>query len=340
MRSRRSSSRWCIPLIAAVAATIVVACGGQSDFGPGGVGGSDGGSSSGSGSGGTVANEDAGPSNPCTDVCPLGTGPYPVPPLCECPALPIDAGPIFIEDATAPCAGLTCPEGSYPTYDGGACGCTWYEEDAGPGGYPDAPYYPEDAPYYYPDAPYYPYDAACPPTACGEGYEATPECQCIACANSCPPGETPNAGCTACAACPDPCPSGFEFGEGCGCKPIGANDAAAPPADAGIYCEIGGYGQCAAGSWCELGVCQDGVTQYGCYCDASGVATCDLTCPPPPPCNIPGLGTCAYGQECTYGSCSDAGAVLSCFCESAGQAYCYTTGCGADAGVIYVDDAG
>ena len=98
-----------------------------------------------------------------------------------------------------------------------------------------------------------------------------------------------------------------------------------------------GYMPCSAGAWCSLGVCPDGTTQYGCYCDADGTANCNVTCPVPPPCTIPGQGACPYGAQCVYGNCAEdaSASALVCSCNSGGSASCYTSSCGSvgDAGI-------
>lgn len=96
-----------------------------------------------------------------------------------------------------------------------------------------------------------------------------------------------------------------------------------------------GYYACSAGSWCQLGICPDGTTQYGCYCNQDGTASCALTCPVPPPCTIPGQGTCPYGAQCAFGCAADASSTaLVCSCNSGGVAYCNTTPCNALEGGI------
>jgi hypothetical protein len=119
--------------------------------------------------------------------------------------------------------------------------------------------------------------------------------------------------------------------------------------DGGVSCLLEGYNSCAAGSWCRLGTCPDGTTQYGCYCNANGTATCSLTCPVPAPCTIPGQASCPVGSQCLYGSCTNnpSGALLVCSCNAYGGYYgdagsggnsasCYTASC-ADGGPQYLD---
>jgi hypothetical protein len=179
---------------------------------------------------------------------------------------------------------------------------------------------------------------------CGPGYALSASCTCEPCAATCPYGQMPGSGCNGCVACSQTCPAGFDDGPSCGCVPHGTDAGPTPPPDAGgVTCLLEGYRSCSAGSWCELGVCQDGTTQYGCYCNADGTATCNLTCPVPPPCTIPGQATtCPAGRECIYGSCSDpSGELLVCQCNTygdGGNAYCYTTSCGE--GGSYIPDAG
>jgi hypothetical protein len=295
----------------------------------------------------------------------------------SCACVSLDAGPPpVVSDATTRCPPIACPQGSAAGVVAGECACILEDAglpDEGPH-FDDAYVYdaprPDDAPYHDAppsfdspdeegpfDAPHdydappsfdspdeeYPFDSpydspyTCGPSSCGLGFLATPSCQCVACTNTCPSGETPVAGCTGCTACPFQCPQGFDYGGGCNCVPTGTSDAGPDAAiDAGpITCQIGGYwGTCYAGSWCGIGICPDGVTQYGCYCNADGTATCQNVCPVPPPCTIPGWGTCAYGASCTFGSCGDAGGTeLQCYCQQGGQAYCNTFSCGGvDAG--------
>jgi hypothetical protein len=95
----------------------------------------------------------------------------------------------------------------------------------------------------------------------------------------------------------------------------------------GVTCLLEGYVTCNAGSFCPVGTCPDNQTQYGCFCNADGTATCDLDCPPPAPCVIPGEGTCPSGTQCQYGTCNGtSGSILSCSCY-AGNASCYTYSC-------------
>jgi hypothetical protein len=203
----------------------------------------------------------------------------------------------------------------------------------------------------------------CTPNWCGAGYAATPQCGCTPCTNACPSGSSPAAGCGSCVACSFPCSAGFMFGDGCSCVPCapdicpsgktpgsGCNTCvactnacpagftygeecgcvpdgvdASVPADSGVTCSIGGYnGTCAAGSWCPLGTCGDGKTQYGCYCNPDGTATCNVTCPL---CTIPGVGMCSYDAWCTFGTCAgDASEQLECYCYAGGSS-CQTLSC-------------
>jgi hypothetical protein len=207
--------------------------------------------------------------------------------------------------------------------------------------YPDVYYSPDG--YYVPDEG--PPDAICPPYFCGNGYALDSFCMCVPCTSTCPNGEQPGPGCSGCVACPAKCPANFDQGPNCGCIPHDAGPP--PPIDAGdgggVTCLLEGYYHCNAGAWCQLGTCPDGSTQYGCYCNADGTATCSLSCPVPPPCDIPGEGTCPYGAECVYGSCAgnSSGNVFVCSCNRGmlggpGNAYCYTASC-ADGGPFLPD---
>jgi len=184
----------------------------------------------------------------------------------------------------------------------------------------------------------------CYPNLCPPSYGTTDNCECVQCpANACPSGQTPGESCGSCVGCQTQCPTGFSYGSECNCVPDGV-DAGNGVDAGGVFCEIGGYyGVCAAGSWCELGVCPESTIEYGCYCNLDGTATCNVTCPIPPPCVIPGLGTCPYNTSCNYGSCAaDASDYLQCYCEGNNQAYCQTYSCGGeDGGVGFpVGDAG
>jgi hypothetical protein len=244
------------------------------------------------------------------------------------------------------------------------CVCAMYPDQ---GDYDGQPHEPEDASFDAPvpvyedvwtgydagmeafDAPYTYYYEAGPPYCgvyCGNGYSANEYCECVPCANVCPPGQMPAAGCGACTACSQllNCPVGFDEGPNCGCVPHGVDAGPPPPpADAGLDggsagCVLEGYQTCAVGAWCQLGTCPDEKTQYGCYCNADGTATCNLACPAPPVCTIPGLGTCAAGSECAFGTCSgDAGSLLYCDCQSTGDVYCNTISC---ADSYYLPEAG
>jgi hypothetical protein len=188
---------------------------------------------------------------------------------------------------------------------------------------------------------YYSYDSPwCGPFWCPPGYQMNAFCQCLPCSIACPSGQSPTAGCGGCAPCSTKCPAGFQYGNGCNCGPPGT-DAAANGADGGsVTCLLQGNFPCSAGSWCPLGTCPDNTTEYGCYCNADGTASCSLVCPPPPACAIPGQGTCPYGAQCVYGDCAtDASATaLVCNCNSGGSASCYTSLCnGAEAGVPSAD---
>jgi hypothetical protein len=175
-----------------------------------------------------------------------------------------------------------------------------------------------------------------PPNYCGNGYALNDSCQCVPCPNTCPAGQTPGASCNNCIACNNSCPAGLVAGPSCTCVPPGTPNL--PPDAGGPNCTLEGSYTCAANSWCPLGTCPDGKTEYGCYCDATGKSTCALECPAPPPCQIPGEGTCPYGSVCVYGSCSSASDTqFACSCSQNGQAYCSTVSC--DAG-IYGPDAG
>jgi hypothetical protein len=215
--------------------------------------------------------------------------------------------------------------------------------------YPDTSIYDV---YYPPYDVYYPPDVGddvnCPPYYCGNGYTTDQFCQCVPCNSTCPYGQQAGPGCNGCVACPYQCPANFDYGPNCGCVPHGTEAGAPPPTDGGdgggVTCQIEGYYSCTAGSWCELGICPGGTTQYGCYCNMDGTATCDLSCPVPPPCAIPGQGTCPYGAQCVYGSCANNpnGDLLVCSCNSGGpsggSAYCYTASC-ADGGP-FIGDGG
>jgi hypothetical protein len=282
------------------------------------------------------------------------------PVTCACDVTvgqPIDAGPIGVSDATAAqCPPILCPAGSYEGVVGGVCACVPYGEPTDSGfdvtvedvsvdviepldvSYPYDVYYP--VPDEGLDGPY------CPPYYCGNGYTPNQYCQCVPCAATCPNGQMPGTGCNGCVACPYRCPAGFDYGPNCSCVPPGVDAGNAPPPGdgGGVTCLLEGYYHCNAGSWCELGVCPGGTTQYGCYCNADGTATCDLSCPVPPPCTIPGQGTCPYGAECVYGSCASnaSGNVFVCSCygggPAGGSASCYTASC-ADGGP-FIGDGG
>lgn len=115
---------------------------------------------------------------------------------------------------------------------------------------------------------------------------------------------------------------GCWFSVGYGGVPVG------PP---GIL-PFGGTQYCASNTYCQLGVCEDRVTPYGCFCNADGTSTCTLACPPPPPCYIPGYGNCAVNTSCDIGACPAGGGSISCFCSQGGYYDC-SGGCdGTDGG--------
>ena len=248
-------------------------------------------------------------------------------------------------DTTTGCAGITCPPGGVLTLQANGCFCvsqgdasessdaSAISEDATAAS--EAGVGPSDASY---DS-LYVSDSGCPSYyACSAGYSLNANCDCEPCANSCPTGQVPGPGCNGCIACSTACPAGFDDGPSCGCVPHGTNPVPTPPADAGngVTCLLEGDQSCGAGSWCEMGLCPDGTTQYGCYCNADGTATCSLTCPAGPSCPIPGHADCAPGHQCVYGSCASASsdALLICSCNQygdGGTAYCYTASC-ADGG--------
>src|SRR6202142_1267414 len=216
------------------------------------------------------------------------------------------AEPPDASDATVECAGPLCSGGSVLGLVGGACVCV--PVDAGPdqdrttpndashgpdadaqrealdatvqdGSRPVQEASPADSFYESPDVTY------------GDPGASSP------CSLACPAGQTGSFDCVGCVACPIGCPAGFEYGAECGCIPHGV-DAGVDSGDAGgVACLLEGYDECAPGSWCGLGICPHGNTQYGCYCNRDGTATCQLVCPSPPPCTIPGLGTCAYDTQ-------------------------------------------
>jgi hypothetical protein len=295
---------------------------------------------------------------------------------CQCD--PLDASAPVVDVVTTTCPQIRCPAGSVQGVVGNTCACV--PIDAGNPADSTLPidaradvsstHPPHDAtndvsdavadvieePDVYIEPPdVYFYDAPppnCDPTQCGPGFVAVPTnsgsfgyyCQCVACANDCPSGQTPAAGCGGCTACSYKCPAGFEYGSGCNCGPPGT-DAGPNTADSGPYppdaakatCLLQGYTTCSAGSWCQLGTCPDGTTQYGCYCNPDGTANCDLVCPIPPPCTIPGQAPCPYGSQCVYGDCAaDASSnALVCSCNSGASASCYTSSCG-----NLIDDGG
>lgn len=279
------------------------------------------------------------------------------PDTCACEATD-DAGIPIVVDARAECPPIACPAGSELTLLKSSCVCISRPRDAGPDvtTFPEDAPYEYDSPYYYPDvgysydAPYFYPDGSCPfynYNPCQPGYTLNAGCSCNLCPAVCPTGQTPGPGCNGCTACTSKCPVGFDYGPSCSCVPEGVE--AGPPGptdsgDAGVSCLVEGYTTCAPDSWCQLGTCPDGTSQYGCYCDHDGNSTCSLSCPIPPPCDIPGQASCPYGQQCIYGSCSTdpAASLLVCSCNSygsSGSAYCYTASC-ADGGPQYLPDAG
>ena len=177
-------------------------------------------------------------------------------------------------DATTACPPGGCPAGSVEAMAGAACTCLLVEagadeEPLADGTRADAHQdegqdSPEPSPYdatvddsaYSSDSPPS-YDAYfdsnfCGPMACGPGSAATPDCQCVPCAGSCPAGETQSAGCGTCTACAYKCPASFvyagsEHGNTCDCEPPGAD--AGPPfgADAGATCVLEGTTTAALG---------------------------------------------------------------------------------------------
>ena len=304
--------------------------------------------------------------------CPLGLGGDPV--TCTCD-LSTDAAPPVEVDASSECQVLRCPAGSVAASQSGQCFCLLVDSgapvdamaihdamppDVSQPNSPDASYEDVSSPeassfdVFAPppdssvptDGPYF---DSCPPNYCGVGYAPSPSefCECVLCPNPCPAGQTPGISCSSCVACPYVCPVGFDPGPNCGCVPRGTEAGTVPPVDAGdggdsgpgVTCVIEGYTRCSAG-WCELGLCPDDRTQYGCYCKADGTAACDLSCPVPPPCTIPGEGTCPYGSQCVFGSCENqSDSVFVCSCSSGGSAYCDTASC-ADGGPPVVGDGG
>ncbi len=298
----------------------------------------------------TATEDDAGQSAECTVLpCPSGLGWDPV--TCACDVTGV--GTEVPDAAALSCAGLRCTSGRVAEVVNGQCACVAVgsrvtADATSPDRVLDASHdvTVTDAPsvtYYdaYPAYDAVPYQDAgpCPfypAYYCGNGYSLNDNCQCIACSSTCPNGETSGPNCDGCVACSTKCPEGFVEGPNCGCMPAGTTPVTGP-GDAGPTCTLEGYYTCSAGSWCSLGTCPDGATQYGCYCDANGQATCQLECPSPPPCTIPGQGTCPYGSQCAYGTCtSGSDSLLVCSCYQGG-AYCSTQSC--EAG-FYGPDAG
>jgi len=335
-RARFGFLAWSLAVLAVASS----ACGGRSPGSPG-DGGDD-------GTGGLAT--DGG--NPCVGLaCPAGWSLTLLGGQCGC--VLTDTGPAGLEDAPS-----EPPDAMY-------LDATYYES-------PDASYYDyQDAsPEPFPvesgtvDGPFCPFfgppgGPPVPPGFCPNGYVLSESCQCISCTNSCPIGQTPGPSCNGCVACNYACPAGFDAGPSCGCVPHGTDagnppppaDSGTHPADSGsqqdggsgVTCLLQGYTQCAAGSWCELGICPDNKTQYGCFCNADGTATCDVNCPRPPDCTIPGEGDCPYGAQCVYGSCSgnSSSDLFICSCGYGGSASCYTASCAdggpslGDAGNLY-----
>jgi hypothetical protein len=304
--------------------------------------------------------DDGGDAGPCSEsVCPANKVWNPASCVCESVH---DAKSQVPPDATAQCPPILCPAGWVQGMVGGQCACLSVDASIVVDAMPptdtgsdvhradasvDAPHDstadtyvpPDDAPIFI-DSPYdSPY--SCGPTACGPGYEATPSCVCVACTNTCPAGESPTAGCGGCTPCGYKCPVGFVYGTGCSCGPPGTDAGPNAGDGGGVTCMLEGYLSCSAGSWCQLGICPDNTTQYGCYCNPDGTASCDLTCPVPPPCTIPGLGTCAYGAQCVFNGCAGnaSSTELVCNCNSGGNASCYTSPC-SEGGVGPGTDAG
>jgi hypothetical protein len=272
--------------------------------------------------------------------------------ICECLPLqqPTDASvtPVAVPDASEDVSNdisLVYPDTGTAQPDVyGYLPDVWISPPADAYIYP--PPFDSGTPYYDSNyCPYYYY--------CGTGYTLGPNCQCELCPNTCPAGQQPGSGCNGCNACTLTCPAGFHYGQSCSCVPDGVDAGGTPPPDAspdaGGGCLLEGYTHCAVGAWCQLGTCPDGTTQYGCFCNADGTATCSVTCPVPPPCTIPGQASCPAGAQCMYGSCSGnpTGDVLVCSCntyygyygyDSGGSpsAYCYTASC-ADGGPQGID---
>jgi hypothetical protein len=328
-------SRVALLLLALASSALLLACGGKAgiSFEP---------------------SDDAGVVECIPSPCPSSLGWDPA--TCTCDLI-LDAGPVIGPigmDATSPqCSALRCPRGGISEVLGGGCACVFPTasldasiedateySDVSEEPYPEDVTVSDDSPFYE-DSPYES-DSGCPNYYCGDGYALNQYCQCAPCATTCPLGKTPGPGCSDCVACNDTCPAGFDNAPGCSCVPHGTDAGIVNVADAAtaVTCLLQGSDRCAAGSWCELGICPDDTTQYGCYCNTDGTATCNLTCPKPPACTIPGEGTCPYGSQCVYGSCADdsASSVFVCSCYNGGSAYCNTASC-ADGGP-YLADAG
>jgi hypothetical protein len=292
--------------------------------------------------------------------CPLGSVPGRVGGVCGCVSVdagvdalpPIDAPKDAPQADAAPDSPTDSPVA--PTdatlYDSGPYDATTLDAalDAAPyDATVDA--LPVDGPYFFDSSPYVDSSRFCPPYYfCGPGYQWNAYCQCVPCANACPSGQTPSAGCAACTACSNQCPPGFHYGSGCNCGPPGTDAGPNnPPIDGGpAACMLQGNTWCSAGSWCPLGTCPDNTTEYGCYCNPDGTATCSLVCPSPPPCSIPGQGTCPFGAQCVFGNCAanPSSTALVCSCNYGGSASCNTAPCNSftEGGIVPVDggDAG
>jgi len=194
----------------------------------------------------------------------------------------------------------------------------------------------------------------CPPFpySCPNGYTMnSTTCGCELCSMTCPAGETPGPNCQSCIACPYSCPAGYDVGPSCSCTPHvtdsgvptgdanpGVPDAETDASEAGSRnCLLGGNMYCNAGSWCQMGVCPDGTTQYGCYCNSDGTSTCSLNCPGTTSCDIPGEpGVCPLGVDCMYGTCSSSSStVLICNCYNNGAiGIGYGGGTGSGGGIV------
>ncbi len=214
---------------------------------------------------------------------------------------------------------------------------------------------------------YCPGDTWCELGSCPNGTQTG--CYCNAnckasCSVECPPpapcyipsfGDCPAGASCAVGPCPNPADGSvvcfcsqdgtFSCDSSCNGASDGGPETGPTPTDAGPGCYLSvGYGYpygpyggtefCASGTFCELGVCPDGVTQYGCFCNADGTASCSLSCPPPPPCYVPGYGDCAVNTTCTVGMCPNNGGPINCTCYQGGSYTCSGSCDGADAGVF------